>query len=109
MALKTMDPAVIRSIIEGVEDVITPAIKAENDLFELIRCPTCGHTGADRVLMSPKIVMSEKGPEIVSSPFSDASPIARAYAKCQGCGITYDPHSGLIVKATHPILTGVSH
>lgn len=108
MAFKPMDPDEIRKMIEGVEDVITPAVKAEAEMFELIRCPTCGHTGADPIQMPPKVALTPDGPEIVQSPFSSKSPIARSYAKCQGCEVVYDPHSGLIVKADHPILTGVS-
>jgi hypothetical protein len=103
-----MDPAKIRELLDGVEDVITPAAKLDSELYANARCPTCGHTGADKVILAPKIELQDDGtPRVVRSAFTAASPIPKGHAQCQGCGVEYNPISGLIYKATHPILTDV--
>ena len=106
MAFKTMDPDLIRSLINDEVDVITPAAEMEGEVFKNAQCPACGHIGAEKVTLPPKVVVEQNGDmTIIRAPFSEGSPLVVGHAKCSACKTEYSPMTGVIVKADQPILT----
>lgn len=108
MSLKTMDPDIIRDLIKGEKDIITPVAKMEAELLKYSHCPACGHQGADKVVMPPKFVQGADGSlEIVRTPFSPTGTTIQGHARCPACQTEYSPMTGVIIQANAPILTGV--
>lgn len=97
---QTMDPSIIRALIEGQPDVLSEEVKAENELFSKISCPMCYEAGGcEKRLRPPKVVIDEDGnPNVVVSPFTPNQALPQGYAHCVHCGTDFDPHSGLIMK-----------
>lgn len=108
MTFKPLDPELARSLLKGHEDVITPATKVENELYELVHCPVCGEQGADRTMLPPKVVMGENGPVMIRTPFSNTTPIVKTHAKCRTCGTEYDAYTRVIIaEPSEPVITSV--
>jgi len=97
---KSMDPSIIRALIEGQPDVLADEVKAEKELYSRISCPMCYEAGGcEKRLRQPKIVIGDDGtPEVLSSPFVSGQPLPQGYAHCVHCGTDFDPHSGVIAK-----------
>lgn len=107
MALRTLDPEVVRKMIEGVEDILTPAVEAEAKMYRDTRCPRCFQSGyCVKKIDAPKVVMTPEGPEVVASPFSPTQPLADGYAHCSNCDTDFCPRSG-IIRYVEPFLTAV--
>jgi hypothetical protein len=107
MAIKTLDPEVARALIEGVEDVITPAADAEAKLYAEARCPKCFEAGANKKIRAAKIIKGEDGtPEVVQSPFAGDDVLCSGHAQCQHCGCEYGVQSGIVLN-TGALLTSV--
>jgi rubredoxin len=105
MALKTMDPAIARRLIEAEVDVITPAAKLDAELFKYCQCPVCGNQGADKVTMPPRIVQNDDGTMgVLRSPFSTSSPTIQGHARCPVCRTEYSPRTGVIIKSSTPTI-----
>jgi rubredoxin len=95
--LKPMDPDVIRALLADTEDVITPAVKAEEQLYKHLRCPVCGGSKNTKVLRPIKVVHGEGGPVILNSPFGD-DVLPEGRAKCLQCGAVYDPYTKVVER-----------
>lgn len=99
MKLKTMDPSIARSLLEGYEDILTPLAQADNAAFQDATCPTCGSQGCQKVFDPPRIALGPHGePVIVSTPFGNG-PLPKGFARCQNCETEFDPRSGIIRSA----------
>lgn len=95
----TMDPSVIRELIKGQPDVISDEIKAENELYKNLSCPVCYESsGCEKRLRPPKILVSEAGVTLETSPFVTNRALPQGYAHCVHCGTDFDPRSGFIMK-----------
>lgn len=103
MTLKVMDPEIARNLIDSEEDVISPALEAEAELFKNLKCPMCYQGGCEKQAKPPKIVMTEDGP-ILSTPTFGDEPILKCDAHCIHCGTTFDPKTGLIYKTEASML-----
>jgi len=97
---KTLDPSIVRALIEGQPNVLSDEAKTEAEFYRRISCPMCYATGGcEKRLRPPKIVPDEDGsPIVVASPFSSSQALPQGYAHCVHCGTDFDPHSGIIMK-----------
>lgn len=96
--LKTMDPDVIRKMLEGYEDILGPAMEAELALYRNARCPVCGEGDCQRALKQPKVVLDENGnTEVVQSPFG-SGPLPESHALCIHCDTEFNPYTGVIFR-----------
>lgn len=68
------------------QDVLTPLIKKEEELFRSSPCPKCGSAATSAVLNTRK-------------PFSPESPLPNKILRCVICSTEYDPRTGLITYA----------
>jgi hypothetical protein len=94
--LKTMDPDLIRQMLEGHTDVLTGAAEAEEALYRNTCCPVCGEGECQKVLREAKVVTDEDGrPEVVQSPFG-SGPLPEGYAHCIHCDTDFNPRTGMI-------------
>ena len=104
--LHPMDPEIIRQLLQREEDVLSPAIKAEESLCRNTRCPICRQSGCEKRVRPPKIVLDEAGsPVVVSSPFG-LSLLPEGYAHCIHCGTDFNPYTGMIFKTEASMIHG---
>ena len=101
---QTLDPTLIRQLIRQETDVITPAVKEEEKLYENARCPVCYQTGCVKRLNQPRILETPEGPRPISTPFS-SRPIVEGYAHCLNCDSDFDPRTGLILRGAPTIVS----
>lgn len=95
--LKPMNPDLIRSLLEGHTDVITPEVQKEQELYQKLSCPICYEKGCEKRIAAPKILPGENGePVILNSPFSPDRVLANGYAHCKHCGTDFDPETSVI-------------
>jgi hypothetical protein len=93
-----MDQVAIKALLEGQEDIITKAAKAEEELYKHTRCPNCNCGGCVKKLPTAKIVPGPDGyPQVINAPFGD-SPILEGFAFCPTCRTEFNPRTGLIFK-----------
>lgn len=90
-----MDPATIRELVANETDVLTPAVKAEEQLYKNTRCPVCYEGGCQKKIRPPTIVMTPQGPQVTSSPFKGGL-LAEGYAHCINCSTDFNPRTGVI-------------
>ena len=69
------------------QDVLTPLIKNEEELFRGSSCPKCGSAASASVLD-------------IKRPFVSSSPLPNKILRCTICSTEYDPRTGLIHFAT---------
>lgn len=92
-----MDPEVIRQMLEGQEDILTPAAKAEDKLYQNTQCPICGERGCQKVIRAPKVKVNQAGePELIESPFNSSDPLPQGHAQCTHCDTEFNPLTGMI-------------
>jgi hypothetical protein len=94
---KPMDPNLVRQLIQDQEDIITPLVKAENERYKKLHCPICRQDGCKKRIKPPKVIITEKGQQVVESPFG-SSPLPYGYAVCSHCDTEFDPETGVIYK-----------
>jgi hypothetical protein len=104
--MKTMDPQLIRELLEGTVDVLTPEIKAEETFFKHTRCPLCGHSGCEKRLYIPKVTMNEAGEPEVDTSLYNSGPLPEGYAHCPNCNTDFNPYTGLIFKTEASMIHG---
>lgn len=105
MSYTFMDPEKIRQILSSEQDVITPAVTQESQLYETAQCPVCSHVGAKKVVRAPKLAITKDGISVIQTPFSSGSPLIQGHAQCLTCHTEYSPRTGVIIKADEPVLT----
>jgi hypothetical protein len=95
---KTMDPDVIRELIQDVPDVLTKQAEEEKEFYNGLRCPMCCEAGCVKEIRQAKVVMTDSGvPEVAVSPFGDG-PLPAGHARCPHCNTEFDPRSGIIYR-----------
>jgi hypothetical protein len=105
--MKAMDPKLIRELLAGQEDVLTPEIEAEEALYKNLRCPMCAEGDCEKKLYQPKVVEGEDGePVVVQSPFSSGSLLPEGYAHCIHCGTDFDPYTRVIFSTEASMIHG---
>src|SRR5688572_7089360 len=83
---KELDPELHLKLVEGYEDVLTPAAHAQEAFYQAHRkCKRCGD--AMRKEFDSRVMWSAE------------EPLPRALLKCDKCGFMLDPHSGIVVNA----------
>lgn len=102
MPLKTMNPDTIRELISQHQDILTPAAKAEEDLYRNAKCPVCFSQECTKKIDPPKVVMGPDGPVVVSSPFTSGV-LVNGHAVCSVCHTEFDPRSGIIRKSVRTL------
>jgi hypothetical protein len=94
---KPMNPDLIRSLLEGHTDVITPEVQKERELFQRLSCPICYEKGCEKRIAAPKIMPGDDGePTVMNSPFKSGKILAQGYAHCTHCGTDFDPETSVI-------------
>lgn len=84
MIFKEMDPEVARRAIQGHEDVLGPAHRAQEAFYRQFRCPTCN-------------VPMEK--EFRSrNAFNGEDLLPRALLRCPLCRYLLEPHSNITLE-----------
>jgi hypothetical protein len=89
MALREMDPELVWKLLEGHEDGLKPESDKEQAFFRHVMCPSC-HSYTHEQFVNPK------------RPFSPGAVLVNKLLRCTECKTEFDPHSGLITKATIP-------
>lgn len=89
MAFVEMDPEVVLRLVDGVEDILTPAVRKLDAFYRQFKCPTCGGGCSKEIQVGPN------GGHAFSDP---DSPVARCLLRCQVCSTLFDPHSGLLLE-----------
>ena len=93
---KEMDPDEIRRLIDGVPDVITPALEDDAKYYASLRCPVCRGGNIEKVPRAGKIAETPHGPEVVRSPWTGANVLPDGNAKCLDCSTVFDPSTSTI-------------
>jgi hypothetical protein len=101
-----MNPEIIRQLLKSEEDILSPAIKAEEALYRNTRCPMCRQDGCEKRIRAPKIMLNENGePVVTTSPFG-MGPLPDGYAHCIHCGTDFNPYTGMIFKTEASMIHG---
>lgn len=72
--------------VEGYEDVLTPAVTAQEAFYRQFSCPRCKCDDMNKVF-NPK------------TTFSCGTLIPKALLKCGWCALTLDPETGIVVES----------
>lgn len=97
--MKLMATEDLQALLEGVPDLITPAVQRRSKLFKALKCPQCGADGGS--------VISEVEPKDLKnvSP-DDVVPYGRGRCVACRCLFTVDTHivieRGNITNAVEP-------
>ena len=83
---KEMDPELALKLIEGYENELAPATKAQDAFYRQHSCPRCKGETQKHFLN-------------IQHAFGDSSSvIPRSGLKCMSCECVFDPHSGVVVE-----------
>jgi hypothetical protein len=84
MLFKPMDEAAILKVLEGHEDVLTPMIRADQQVYESQSCPTCGSA----MVVEPDI----------KRLLDNDTFIPKHFCRCPVCKHLLDPFSGITIE-----------
>jgi hypothetical protein len=93
MIFMTLPPDAVRKILEGHQDVLTPAQKEHEVFFRHLSCPSCG--GGVMPIVHP-VMNRETGQR---SPFRAGDVLPNYLAKCKVCEVEFEPYTGIQVTA----------
>jgi len=104
--LNAMDPEQIRALLEGQEDILTPAIKLEEKFYQHLECPMCQQSGCEKRIRAPRVITDDDGNvEVLNSPFvGDILP--EGYAHCPNCETDFNPYTGVIYSTEASMIHG---
>ena len=88
MPTKILPKGLAALLIQGEEDLITPRVELEQQIRDTTPCPRCG--GHFEKVLDP------------DRAFSPDRVLPRFFHKCEVCGYTHDPHSGLVIDLGNP-------
>lgn len=88
MQLKILDPTLVRLLVKGEEDILTPRARGREMAISASPCPRCG-TELRKSLN-------------VKHVFTPDEPLPRILAECPECGFCYDPHTGIVLETGNP-------
>jgi hypothetical protein len=81
---KELDPAIIRRVIQGYDDVLTPTAKADEAFYRQFSCPRCNGN------MNKEFN--------ARSAFDGESLLPKALLRCPLCTLLLEPHTNVIVE-----------
>lgn len=84
MLFKPMDEATLLDILKDYDDVLTPMVEADQQVYQEQSCPTCG---------SGMIVEPD-----VNRMLNSSRPIPKHLCRCPVCEHLIDPFSGLTLE-----------
>jgi phage FluMu protein Com len=87
--IQELNPELARIAIQGYEDEITPAAKADESFYRQFRCPRC------KSEMSKEFLGGARG---VGVTWVDGSLTPRALLRCNSCKLLLNPHTAMIVE-----------
>jgi DNA-directed RNA polymerase subunit RPC12/RpoP len=89
MIFKPMKREEVLKLLEGQEDVLTPAIRAHEEYFKKLLCPYCS---GDRCMpfVDPR------------RPFREGDLLPNYLARCTTCGTEFEPYTKLQISLPHP-------
>lgn len=88
MRLKTLPPELVRELIKGHEDLLTPLAEQRRLDITSRPCPRCQSP------MEPTLYGAQ--------PFRPDDPLPRTVARCVECGYTVDRVSGIVLEMGRP-------
>ena len=83
---RELDPDQALRMMEGCENVLLPAYQEQEKLYNA-SCPACGGPCLKEFLS-------------LKHALPQGALVPRSGLKCEKCGCVFDPHSGVIIKAT---------
>lgn len=84
--MKFMKEEDVLALVEGQEDILTPAWRKKVEFFKKIRCPAC-HSS----------VRSEVSVKDLENARPD-EPVPYGHARCSACGCLFDPDTELVIE-----------
>jgi len=84
MLFKEMAEAKLLEIISKYDDVLTPLVEADRQIYDSQVCPRCGAS----MFVQPDI----------NRLLANSRPIPKHLTKCSVCACVTDPFSGIIVE-----------
>ncbi len=91
---KEMDPEIVRRAIEGYQDELAPAHKAQEAFYRQFRCPRCECQ-----------LQKEFNAKLC---FDEDSLVPKAHLRCPNCSFLLDPHTNLVIETGNPAKIPVS-
>lgn len=88
MRYRTLPREVLLKSIEGIPDILTPAVQERDYTIKRVTCPRC--RGPVQVRFHPNMI------------FDSSDPLPRSVATCGDCGYTMDPQTGLVHDTGDP-------
>lgn len=82
---REMDSELIQKLLEGQENVITPAVAKEQTFLKSVACPSCGGFETEARVNSKR-------------PFVQGLLLANKNLVCLNCGTEFEPHTRVIHK-----------
>ena len=82
---KELDPEMAWKAIEGHENILSPAAKAQEAFYRQFRCPRC-RQGLEKEF-DPRHTYAD--PDSI---------VARALLRCGNCSYLIDPHSDIVLE-----------
>lgn len=84
MLFKEMDQDEILKIVEKYDDILTPLVEADQQIYDCQVCPRCG---------SSMYVKAD-----IHRLLANNRPIPKHLVKCAACDCVVDPFSGIMVE-----------
>lgn len=81
---KEMDPEVALRIVEGYEDVLTPALEEREALYSRFSCPRC------RCSLQKELD--------VRTCFDGDIPVTKYLLRCPSCAYLIDPYTHMVIE-----------
>jgi hypothetical protein len=91
---KEMDQDTLITLLDQEQDILTPMIEADNELYNDTACTRCGGSTYPENDLS-HLRVSEDGTELFSA---SSRPIPKKLCRCADCKSLIDPFSGIIVE-----------
>jgi hypothetical protein len=82
---KPMDPEEVLKLLEGHENILTPAVEENERFFRTLSCPSCG--GAVVPFVDPSRPL-----------FREGEFLPNYMARCRECGTEFEPYTGIQVS-----------
>jgi hypothetical protein len=87
--VRELSPGVIRKVIQGYRDEISPAAAADDAFYRQFRCPSC-RSDMTREFLG--------GSHAVGTTWVDGCTTPQALLRCIQCKLLMNPRSGLIIE-----------
>jgi hypothetical protein len=92
--VQELNPTLARVAIQGFQDELAPAQRADDAFYRQFACPSCGSRMG-------KEFLGGASAEGVTWVEGEATP--KALLRCTNCSLLMNPHTGMIVEAGHQV------